>query len=315
MNYLGDEYFYIKNLQGDIIEIVDASGTSVAKYRYDAWGNIIYQWDSGLGIANANPYRYRSYRLDSGTGLYYLNARYYDPSIGRFISADSINYLDPSSGQGLNLYAYCGNNPVMYTDITGYLPEWLENTLAIGGVVLLVAGIAVAAVFTGGLAGAALMAVAFSTGIGASSGFSKAIEEDTSIAAGVLSGGIKGLATGTAIGLGIMTGGGAFSALGGLTAFGGSLAINFGAGIGSNAIDSKMNNRDFSLNNAINNGFKQMVSGAFAFAAGGLIGASGFYNIPGQTKMFSSQWFGNTASGLLFKAVYYYGIDAVIWMI
>lgn len=58
LNYLGDEYFYIKNLQGDIIEIVDASGTSVAKYRYDAWGNIIYQWDSGLGIANANPYHY-----------------------------------------------------------------------------------------------------------------------------------------------------------------------------------------------------------------------------------------------------------------
>ncbi|MDY0294808.1 MAG: RHS repeat-associated core domain-containing protein [Acholeplasmataceae bacterium] len=120
MNYLGDEYFYIKNLQGDIIEVVDASGTTVAKYRYDAWGNIVYQWDSGLGIANANPYRYRSYRFDSGTGLYYLNARYYDPSIGRFISADSINYLDPSSGQGLNLYAYCGNNPVMFTDSTGY---------------------------------------------------------------------------------------------------------------------------------------------------------------------------------------------------
>jgi RHS repeat-associated protein len=119
MNYLGDEYFYIKNLQGDIIEVVDASGTTVAKYRYDAWGNIVYQWDSGLGIANANPYRYRSYRFDSGTGLYYLNARYYDPSIGRFISADSINYLDPSSGQGLNLYAYCGNNPVMYTDPSG----------------------------------------------------------------------------------------------------------------------------------------------------------------------------------------------------
>ena len=134
LNYLGDEYFYIKNLQGDIIEIVDASGTSVAKYRYDAWGNIIYQWDSGLGIANANPYRYRSYRLDSGTGLYYLNARYYDPSIGRFISADSINYLDPSSGQGLNLYAYCGNNPVMYVDISGEFPILI--TLIVTGLIV-----------------------------------------------------------------------------------------------------------------------------------------------------------------------------------
>ncbi|HOP57436.1 MAG TPA: hypothetical protein PLM51_04645 [Bacillota bacterium] len=195
------------------------------------------------------------------------------------------------------------------------MPEWLENTLAIGGVAIFVVAIAVAATLTGGLAGAALMAVAFSTGIGAYSGLSTAIEDGTSIAAGVLSGGLKGFATGTAIGLGIMTGGGAFSAFGGLAAFGGSLAFNFGVGIGCNAIDSKMNNRDFSWNNAINNGFKQMASGAFAFAVGGLIGASGFYNIPGQTKMFSSQWFGNTASGLLFKAVYYYGFDAVIWMI
>jgi RHS repeat-associated protein len=122
MNYQGDEYFYVKNLQGDVIEIVDSSGNAVARYRYDAWGNIVYLWDSGLGIADMNPYRYRSYRLDTETGLYYLNSRYYDPSIGRFISADSINYLDPSSGQGLNLYAYCGNNPVMYTDISGYAP-------------------------------------------------------------------------------------------------------------------------------------------------------------------------------------------------
>ena len=75
-----------------------------------------------IRYANINPYRYRGYRLDLETGLYYLNARYYDPSIGRFISADSINYLDPSSEQGLNLYAYCGNNPVMYTDPSGKFP-------------------------------------------------------------------------------------------------------------------------------------------------------------------------------------------------
>jgi RHS repeat-associated protein len=76
-----------------------------------------------VGIVNINPYRYRSYRLDVETGLYYLNARYYDPSIGRFISADSINYLDPSSEQRLNLYAYCGNNPVMYVDPNGTFLE------------------------------------------------------------------------------------------------------------------------------------------------------------------------------------------------
>jgi RHS repeat-associated protein len=138
MNYNGNEYFYIKNLQGDIIEIVDASGYTVARYRYDAWGNIVYQEDSGLGIANINPYRYRSYRYDTETGLYYLNTRYYDPSIGRFISADSINFLDPSNTQGLNLYAYCGNNPVMMVDPSGNLAI-LGLTLTLTQVILIVA--------------------------------------------------------------------------------------------------------------------------------------------------------------------------------
>lgn len=112
-----------------------------------------------------------------------------------------------------------------------------------------------------------------------------------------------------------MTGGGAFSALGGWASFGTSLGINFTAGIGSYAIDTNINNREFSWNSALGNGYKQMASGAFAFAAGGLIGASGYYNIPGQIKMLSAQWFGNTTSGLLFKGVYYYGIDAVIRVI
>ncbi len=315
MNYQGVEYYYISNLQGDIIGMMDGSGNIVVKYSYDAWGNIVYQWTLITNLDHINPYRYRGYRYDVETNLYYLNARYYDPSIARFISADDVSFISDDQAASINLYAYSLNNPVMYSDFSGNMPEWLENTLVIGGVALLIAGIAMAALFTGGLAGAALMAVAFSTGIGAYNGLTTAIEDGTSIAAGVLSGGLKGLATGVAIGLGIMTGGGAFSALGGLAAFGGSLAVNFGAGIGCYAIDSKMNNRGFSWNSAINNGFKQMASGAFAFAAGGLIGVSGFYNIPGQTKMFSSQWFGNIASGLLLKAVYYYGIDTTIRMI
>ncbi len=315
MNYQGVEYYYMSNLQGDIIGMIDGSGNIVVKYSYDAWGNILYQWTSITNLDDINPYRYRGYRYDEETNLYYLNARYYDPSIARFISADDVSFISDDQASSINLYAYSLNNPVMYSDFSGNMPEWLENTLVIGGVALLIAGIAMAALFTGGLAGAALMAVAFSTGIGAYNGLTTAIEDGTSIAAGVLSGGLKGLATGVAIGLGIMTGGGAFSALGGLAAFGGSLAVNFGAGIGCYAIDSKMNNRGFSWNSAINNGFKQMASGAFAFAAGGLIGVSGFYNIPGQTKMFSSQWFGNIASGLLLKAVYYYGIDTTIRMI
>ena len=130
MNYLGEEYFYIKNMQGDILELINSNGHAVAKYSYDAWGNIIYQYDDGSNVSNINPYRYRGYRYDDETGYYYLNSRYYDPSIARFVSADSINYLDPSSSAGLNLYAYCNNNPVMYLDSDGYEPKWISS---IGG--------------------------------------------------------------------------------------------------------------------------------------------------------------------------------------
>ncbi len=70
-------------------------------------------------IGKINPFRYRGYYYDAETGLYYLKTRYYDPEVGRFISQDDVSYLDPEHINGLNLYAYCGNNPVMFTDSTG----------------------------------------------------------------------------------------------------------------------------------------------------------------------------------------------------
>lgn len=74
------------------------------------------------GIGSLNPFRYRGYYYDSETGLYYLKSRYYDPEVGRFINMDDIDYLDPENLNGLNLYAYCLNNPVMLTDSTGCGP-------------------------------------------------------------------------------------------------------------------------------------------------------------------------------------------------
>ncbi len=73
-----------------------------------------------LNIGNVNPLRYRGYYWDKEFGLYYLQTRYYDPSLGRFISPDSVDYLDPESIMGLNLYAYCADNPVMYQDPSGH---------------------------------------------------------------------------------------------------------------------------------------------------------------------------------------------------
>ena len=101
-------------------------------YTYDAWGNFTpeYNYDSELGqkvgYAVDLPFRYRSYYYDSQTGFYYLNSRYYDSKLCRFINADG--YV--STGQGLtatNMFVYCGNNPVMYADYFGCLPQWLEN--------------------------------------------------------------------------------------------------------------------------------------------------------------------------------------------
>ena len=77
-------YYYVKNMQGDIVAVYDGNGTKYGEYAYDVWGkcSVIYDKD---GIATKNPYRYRGYYLDKETNLYYLNSRYYDHEVGRFI--------------------------------------------------------------------------------------------------------------------------------------------------------------------------------------------------------------------------------------
>ena len=93
----------------------------MVEYKYDAWGNHEAEVASEdyVALANLNPFRYRGYYFDEETGLYFLQTRYYDPEVGRFIFRDSIEYADPETICGLNLYAYCGNNPVMNIDPTG----------------------------------------------------------------------------------------------------------------------------------------------------------------------------------------------------
>ena len=112
-------YTYRKNIFGDIIAIYQGN-TKVAEYAYDAYGNCTIVFATGnAGILN--PFRYRGYYFDEDMKLYYLQSRYYDPETGRFINADDVSYLDPETIHGLNLYAYCLNNPVMYADPTGEL--------------------------------------------------------------------------------------------------------------------------------------------------------------------------------------------------
>ena len=111
-----DNFWFEKNLQGDIVAVYDEDGTKLISYTYDAWGNFTTTYHNGCTasyIANRNPFRYRGYYYDVETGLYYLQSRYYDPVIGRFINADN-NFSNN------NLFVYCANNPVNAIDPDGH---------------------------------------------------------------------------------------------------------------------------------------------------------------------------------------------------
>ena len=118
--YNGVEYYYVYNLQGDVVAITDSTGTIVAKYEYDTWGEVQYEanYNGTVNIAVINPIRYRGYYYDSERGLYYLNSRYYDPFMCRFLNADlQLNSQDGMNG--MNVFAYCVNNPLMFSDPCG----------------------------------------------------------------------------------------------------------------------------------------------------------------------------------------------------
>ena len=131
-------YYYAHNWRGDITSIYDGEGNMVAKYEYDAWGNVLTVTNSNNSeitdpnhIANLNPFRYRSYYYDSESGLYYLMSRYYDPVTHRFVNADGYfqsgdNILDT------NMNAYCRNNPIMNLDFTGMVVFSVSLSLNLG---------------------------------------------------------------------------------------------------------------------------------------------------------------------------------------
>ena len=118
--YNGTPYYFIKNLQGDVIAITDDNGETVAKYSYDAWGVCTVEQDLS-GIANINPYRYRSYYYDSEIGMYYLQSRYYNPTVGRFVNGDEVRYLGVNNTVlSYDLFSYCESQPVSNYDPFGF---------------------------------------------------------------------------------------------------------------------------------------------------------------------------------------------------
>lgn len=135
------EYYYIRNVQDDIIGLLDKDGNQVVTYTYTAWGEVL-EIDGSLKdtVGVLNPYRYRGYRYDTETGFYYLQSRYYNPQWGRFLNADELFVLRffQDSFLQYNLFSYCRNNPVNFFDPSGYLSKkiyisysTLENILVL----------------------------------------------------------------------------------------------------------------------------------------------------------------------------------------
>ena len=228
VTYGGETYVYRKDAQGNVIALMNASGAVVARYLYDAWGTCVVVNNDGAEIAdtnhigNLNPFRYRGYYYDVETKLYYLKTRYYDPEVGRFMSIDGIEYLDPETINGLNLYAYCGNNPVMNIDPEG---TWSWKKFWKGLAILAIGIVAVAAVaaitaLSGGSFGAVLVGAA----IGATVGFGTSIGAQLAMTGTVnfgqvlvdtVVGGVLGAFGGSAIGqVGMAIAGGLTSAAG-----------------------------------------------------------------------------------------------------
>ena len=162
VNYNGTYYYYVRNGQNDIIRLIDGDNNTIVEYAYDSWGTPLSTTGTLASTLGAqNPFRYRGYVYDAETGLYYVTSRYYDPEIGRWINAD--NQLSTGSDlTGLNLFAYCGNNPVNRIDPTG--EAWWH--WALGAAV--VAVVAVATVVTcGGFAAAATAVCMVGSGVAA----------------------------------------------------------------------------------------------------------------------------------------------------
>ena len=155
-NVKTDYQYYTQNAHGDVVNLTDSTGAITKSYKYDAFGV-----EQNIDDADTNAFRYCGEYFDAETGTIYLRARYYNPTIGRFISRDSYagEINDPLS---LNFYTYCENNPIYGIDPNGHfkLPNWAKVAI---GAAATVAAVAI----TGGAAAPILLSVASSVVIGA----------------------------------------------------------------------------------------------------------------------------------------------------
>ena len=132
VTYNDVDYFYVYNLQGDVVALIDANGTQVVEYVYDAWGALIAKTGSMVAtLGTVNPFRYRGYIYDEETGLYYLRSRYYNPVCKRFINADSLAGVCGRISSH-NVFSYCCNTPILSSDFSGKDAYWITDTKNVG---------------------------------------------------------------------------------------------------------------------------------------------------------------------------------------
>lgn len=142
-----NQYYYITNIKGDIVGITDENGDLIASYVYDEWGKLLNietaqaENETQYEIALLNPFRYRGYYYDEETGMYFLQSRYYNPDLCRFISADSFDYIKADNPLTVNAYIYCINNPIYFFDPTGCQPKNTNNNVALAIIQGLIAAI------------------------------------------------------------------------------------------------------------------------------------------------------------------------------
>ncbi|WP_051925638.1 RHS repeat domain-containing protein [Brevibacillus borstelensis] len=108
--------YYLYNSHGDVVKVVGENGEELNRYEYDTWGNLTAKTE-GM----SNPFTYSGEILDGETGFYYLRARYYDPTVGRFISEDTYKG-QVDNPLSLNRYTYTHNNPLRFVDPSGHKP-------------------------------------------------------------------------------------------------------------------------------------------------------------------------------------------------
>ena len=221
------KYFYMRDVLQNILGLVDENGNIVVEYDYTAYGKSLSV--TGLlkdTIGVINPFRYKGYYYDVETQLFYCNSRYYSPELCRWISPDSIDYLDPESINGLNLYCYCGNNPIMYADSSGHMPEWVKTGLVVLAGAIIIAAVVALTVASGGTAAPVLIGAALgATASGVSSAAMQMLENGkidvAQLIIDITVGGVMGAFGGSTIGRIGMT------LAGGGTGFASSIADNW----------------------------------------------------------------------------------------